>query len=149
VVRGDLLFDSELIRLVTSTPASDCVVVDGERQALGLWRLSASTVKALLDISAEAGAAEQPLYAALDLLLCRDGAESLSPNGHPWVRIESLETLARALRVERRIAEACVARTTARLDQVGAAELSSRISRLALADSVRMPAPSALSKFAA
>jgi CTP:molybdopterin cytidylyltransferase MocA len=124
VLRGDLLFDAELIRLVTSTPAPDCVVVDAERQGLGLWRLSAPTVKALLDISGEPGAVEQPLHAALDRLLVEDGAESVSPNGHPWVRIESLEILARALRVERHIAETRVARTTARLDQVGAAARS-------------------------
>ena len=91
VVRGDLLFDSELIGLVTSTPAPDCMVVDAERQALGLWRLSALTVKALLDTSVEPDAAEQPLHATLDRLMSRDGAQSISPNGHPWARIESLE----------------------------------------------------------
>ncbi len=115
VVRGDLLFDSRLIGLVTSTPASDCAVVDDEQRALGLWRLSAETVRVLLNAAADADAAEQPLHAALDRLLPWDGARSVSPNGHPWVRIESLETLARALRVERHIAETRVARTAEHL----------------------------------
>lgn len=148
-MRGDLLFDSELIGLVMSTPAPDCVVIDAEQQALGLWRLSALTVKALLDISAGPAAAEQRLHAALDRLVSPDGASSVSPNGHPWVRIESLETLARALRVERRIAETRVVRTTARLDQVGAAARSLRVAHLPPADSGKIPVPPAFFKNAA
>jgi GTP:adenosylcobinamide-phosphate guanylyltransferase len=149
VVRGDLLVDPELIRAVVAAPAQDCVVVDEERQALGLWRLSTPMLTALLDRAAGADAAEESLYRVLHLLLSHEGAEAVSPNGHPWVRVDSLEMLARALRVQRRIAEARVARTTLRLGLIEGAERASRAFHAPPVGSGETPDSSAASKHAA
>lgn len=127
VLRGDLLFDPELVRGLTSRGAGDCVVVDEDRAPIGLWKVSAATFDALLADPAAAGLGEEPsLYGSLARVLERSGAAEISPNGHSWVCVESLESLARALRVQRRIGEAKVLRTRLRLEIADPAPTASR-----------------------
>lgn len=122
ILRGDLIVAPALVEAAAGAKG-DLYVASGSGRAIGLYRLEAESLQALLESGREGAGRE--LFSFLDAQLKQEKAECHSAGNHPWARVVTMEDLARALKAHRGAAAARVEDSEKQLQKSPPAAVSS------------------------